>query len=292
MTAGFCGALSANHCAKLGFGTNAGPGVAGEFFALRDRVDQGHSAVCGNAMMSERTDETAETLEFEIDESSPEDLAIRGAQLLADSQASHVNPTIHVVDDDDEMCCVMVGMIRRTGLNVVAYTSANEFLNQYAPGSPGCLITDLRMPGIDGLSLVRRLKEASATLPVIVVTGSGDIQAAVQAMRLSAVDVLLKPFDSDLLCTRVRQSLELDATRREDMYRRTAARRLLERLSDREREMLQFIVDGMDNRQIALRTQTSERAIEAHRARIAKKLLARNDFDIARVTIVGNAADV
>jgi FixJ family two-component response regulator len=219
------------------------------------------------------------------------DLAARGAQLLADSRAGH-SPVIHVVDDDDEMRLIIVGMIRRAGLNVVAYASANEFLTQFAPGSPGCLVTDLQMPGIDGLSLVRRLKEASATLPVIVVTGSGDIQAAVQAMRLSAVDVLLKPFHPDVLCARVHQSLELDATRREVLNRRNAARQLLDRLTDREREMLQFIVDGLDNRQIALRTQTTERAIEAHRERISKKLLARNDFDLARVTMVGGGLDV
>jgi len=241
--------------------------------------------------MSQHIVEMATNSETAIDHSLHEDLVIRGAQLLADSMASHASPTIHVVDDDDEMCSVIVSMVRRAGLNVVAYTSAGEFLKQYVPGSPGCLITDLRMPGIDGLSLVRRLKEASESLPVIVVTGSGDIEAAVQAMRLSAVDVLLKPFDSELLRTRVHQSLELDAGRREESNRRSAARRLLERLSDREREMLQFIVDGLDNRQIALRTQTSERAIEAHRARIAKKLMARNDFDVARVTIVGSALD-
>jgi len=226
---------------------------------------------------------------------SPEnrsELATRGAQLLIDSGPEgeqQVQETVYVVDDDADMRDLIVGMLRRAGWQVQAFGSANEFLTSYIPGSPGCLITDLRMPGIDGLSLVRRLKEASATLPVVVVTGSGDIQAAVQAMRLSAVDVLLKPFDADVLCARVHQSLELDASRRESMQRRDAARKLLARLTDRERELLQYIVDGLDNRQIALRIRTSERAIEAHRDRIAKKLLARNEYDIARVTQVGNA---
>jgi len=218
-------------------------------------------------------------------------LVERGAQLLLDSAADEQS-TVYVVDDDADMRQVIVGMFRRAGLNVLGFGSANEFLTTYVPGSPGCLVTDLRMPGIDGLSLVRRLKEGSATLPVIVVTGSGDIQAAVQAMRLAAVDVLLKPFDADVLCARVHQSLEMDAAQRKSLTRRNAARALLDRLTERERDILQFIVDGLDNRQIALRTQTSERAIDSHRARIAKKLLARNDYDVARITMVGNAADL
>lgn len=220
-------------------------------------------------------------------------LAERGAQLLsASADVSVVGHTVFVVDDDEGMREVIVGMIRRAGLAVRSFESADAFLAQFVPETPGCLITDLRMPGTDGLSLVRKLKDASATLPVVVVTGSGDMQAAVQAMHLSAVDVLPKPFDAERLCARVRQSLELDSSRREALRRRHAARALLNRLTPREREILQMIVDGLDNRQIALRTRTSERAIEAHRERIAKTLLARNDFEVARVTLAGEPPEL
>jgi two-component system response regulator FixJ len=219
-------------------------------------------------------------------------LSERGAELLcASTDAAGVGETVYVVDDDGALREVIAGMLQRAGLAAQSFESADAFLAQYVPGSPGCLITDLRMPGIDGLSLVRRLKDASATLPVIVVTGSGDMHAAVEAMHLSAVDVLPKPFDAERLCARVRQSLELDSSRREELRRRNAARALLNRLTPREREILQLIVDGLDNRQIALRTQTSERAVEAHRARIAKTLLARNDFELVRVTLAGAVAD-
>lgn len=208
-----------------------------------------------------------------------------GAQLLSDRDLDgNRDDTVHIVDDDPATRRIIVDMISCINVRTQAYGSASEFLATFISGSPGCLVTDLRMPGIDGLSLVRQLKQAAETLPVIIVTGSGDIRSAVEAMHLSAVDVLLKPFDGEVLCDRIRQSLSLDATRRQLTERRNAARALLSRLSDREQEILQFIVDGLNNRQIALRTRTAERTVEAHRARIARKLLARNDFDVARVT--------
>ena len=209
----------------------------------------------------------------------------RGAQLLSDRDLDDSrDDTVHIVDDDPATRRIILDMISCINARTRAYGSAAEFLETYISGSPGCLVTDLRMPGIDGLTLVRQLKQAAETLPVIIVTGSGDIRAAVEAMHLSAVDVLLKPFDGAVLCDRIRQSLSLDATRRQLTERRNAARALLSRLSDREQEILQLIVDGLNNRQIALRTRTAERTVETHRARIAKKLLARNDFDVARVT--------
>jgi two-component system, LuxR family, response regulator FixJ len=215
-------------------------------------------------------------------------LAERGAQLLSDCAIdANREETIHIVDDDADTRQIIVGMIAEVGVRAETYASAADFLATYVSGSPGCLVTDLRMPEIDGLSLVRRLKQTAESLPVIVVTGSGDIRSAVEAMHLSAVDVLLKPFERLILCDRIRHSLALDATRRRLIERRTTARSLLSRLTDRELEVLELIVDGLSNRQIALRTRASERTIEAHRGRIAKKLLARNDFEIARVTLNG-----
>jgi two-component system, LuxR family, response regulator FixJ len=192
--------------------------------------------------------------------------------------------TIHVVDDDAAIRDSLRMLLEAAGLAVRTYPSAPLFLDAVG-GILGCVLTDVRMPGMDGLELQRRLNERGLRLPVIVMTGQGDIPVAVRAMKAGAVDFLEKPFSDEALLGAVRRALA-EGERREALeHQADEAQRRLAALTAREREVLDLLVDGLSTKAIANELGASPRTIEVHRARVFEKLHARSLPELVRLAI-------
>ena len=185
-------------------------------------------------------------------------------------------PTVFIVDDDDAVRRFLTGLIRSIDLKVEAYASAQDFLDAYQPGRPGCLLLDVRMPGMSGLELQRELAERAIALQVVILTGHGNVPVAVQAMKAGAVDFIEKPFNNELLLDRIQravaQSLRSDSAReaRDETVRR------LDTLTPRERQVFELVVGGETNKSIAHGLAISEKTVEIHRARVMRKMRARS----------------
>jgi FixJ family two-component response regulator len=183
---------------------------------------------------------------------------------------------VFIVDDDDAVRRFLSGLIQSIKVRVSAHASAQDFLDAYEPGCPGCLLLDVRMPGMSGLELQRELAERSINLPVIILTGHGDVPVAVQAMKAGAVDFIEKPFNNELLLDRIQmavvQSVRAESVRaeRNEMLKR------LELLTLRERQVFDLVVAGEVNKVIAHRLTISEKTVEIHRANVMRKMDARS----------------
>lgn len=184
---------------------------------------------------------------------------------------AHAAPTVFVVDDDAAVRESLSLLIRSMGLEVQTFDTAQAFLDGCAPERPGCLVLDIRMPGMSGLDLQDRLGEHGITLPVIFITGHGDVAMAVRAMKHGALDFIEKPFNDQQLLDRVNQAIELDRVSREARDAREADSARLALLSPREREVMERIVRGEANKVVALELGLSERTVEIHRAKVMAK---------------------
>lgn len=190
--------------------------------------------------------------------------------------------TIHIVDDDDSMRDSLVALLGDAGYETCAYASAEAFLGRGAFNS-GCVVSDIRMPGMDGLTLLKKLRADGRELPLILITGHGDIPLAVAAMKAGVVDFLEKPFEAEALLAAVEAGLRRElhpSSQREDSE---AARRRLEALTAREREVLERLVAGESNKEAALTLGVSHRTVEFHRAHIIKKTGAKGLPDLVRL---------
>lgn len=199
-----------------------------------------------------------------------------------------ISAVIHLIDDDDGVRQSLTFSLTAAGLAVRAYDSAVAFLEALPSLQPGCLVSDIRMPGIDGLELQRRLKALRINLPVIIMTGHGDIRLAVEAMKSGAVDFIEKPFDDDVLLSAIRVALDrYDKTRnREADVAQIRAK--LESLSTREREVLKGLLAGHPNKTIAYDLKLSARTVEVHRANVMTKMGAGSLSDLVRMTLVAD----
>ncbi len=192
--------------------------------------------------------------------------------------------TVYVVDDDYDVRESLCMLLRSLGMRAAAFASAGEFLGAAGPDPEGCLVADVRMPGMSGLELQQELARRGIPLPVIVITGHGDVPTAVTAMKGGAVDFLQKPFSDQALLDRVHGALRLYAAGR---ARRALAEELSARLAGltpREREVLQRVAAGKPNKIIARELGLSTRTVEIHRARVMKKMRARSLADLVRMT--------
>jgi two-component system, LuxR family, response regulator FixJ len=189
----------------------------------------------------------------------------------------------HIVDDDETVRASLVYLISAAGVPARSHASATEFLAIAGDLENGCLITDLRMPDMSGLELLKRLRAAGHTIPIIFVTGHGDIQAAVEAMRAGAVDFLEKPFSAEAILTSI--ALARDAHRQllDDEQKKTQAQRLIEVLSARERQVLSGVLSGMPNKIIAHNLGLSPRTVEVYRASLMAKAQAKNLAQLVRM---------
>jgi two-component system, LuxR family, response regulator FixJ len=191
---------------------------------------------------------------------------------------------VYVVDDDDAVRDSLGFLLKSVGLPISRHVSAQEFLAAYT-GKPGCLLLDICMPGMSGLELQRHLNVRGVMIPVVFITGRGDIPMAVEAMRHGAFDFLEKPFNDQDLIDRVRHALEEDAGNRLRLSETNRIPRRLEALTAREREVLQLVSTGKLNKVIAADLGVSRRTIEVHRARLMEKLGARSLAQLVRIVM-------
>jgi two-component system, LuxR family, response regulator FixJ len=195
-------------------------------------------------------------------------------------------PTVFIVDDEEAVGDSLCMLLRSVGLPARAYQDPRRFLDEYRPEQPGCLILDVRMPGVNGLEFQQELNRRNYTLPVIFITGHGDVPMAVEAMRAGALDFLQKPFNDDELIRRVQKALEQDAREREALRRHDEIRRSFAELTPREQEVAQCLVDGKANKVIAAELDISERTVELHRARVLQKMGVRSLAQLVQMMVV------
>ena len=184
--------------------------------------------------------------------------------------------TVFVVDDDPAVGDSIRLLLRSVGLPSTIFLSANEFLDAYDPERAGCLVLDVRMPGMSGLDLQARLQEMESTLPIIFVTAHGDVPMAVNAVKAGAVDFIQKPFRDQELLDKIQEALETDARIRAQRMDLVEIRGRLEALTPRETEVLGLVVEGQANKNIARTLGISQRTVEIHRARVMEKMQVRS----------------
>lgn len=194
-------------------------------------------------------------------------------------------PTIYIVDDDEGVRNSVRFLLRSVGLASHTLASANEFLDTYKPEHPGCLVLDVRMPGISGLELQQQLNLRGAIIPVIFITGHGDIPMAVEAMQHGAFDFLQKPFRDQDLIDRIQRALERDARNRAALAEHERIRASIDSLTPREREVFALMIRGKPNKVMAAELGVSQRTVEIHRARVMEKTGAASLAQLVRMAM-------
>jgi two-component system response regulator FixJ len=194
--------------------------------------------------------------------------------------------TVHVIDDDEGLRDSLTFLLRAAKIDVRSYSSATAFLEALPDLGASCIITDVRMPGLSGIDLLRRLKELKVTVPVIVITGHGDVTLAVEAMKIGAMDFLEKPFDDEVMLASVRLALRQQAGEAKRHTERAEIENRLKALSNRERDVLGGLVAGRANKQIAFDLGISPRTVEIYRANLMDKMQARSLSDLVRMALI------
>jgi FixJ family two-component response regulator len=192
-------------------------------------------------------------------------------------------PIVFVVDDDASAREGVVDLLQSAGLSVMAFGSAQEFLEGQRPDAPGCIVLDVRLPGTSGLEFQRILLEAGVLLPVIFITGHGDIAMSVMAMKSGAIEFLTKPFREQSLLDAVNAGIKGDCLRRKESKYISELRQRFELLTPREREVYAGVISGRPNKQIAAQLALSEMTVKVHRSHITKKMRATSIVDLVRM---------
>jgi two-component system response regulator FixJ len=200
-------------------------------------------------------------------------------------------PIVYVIDDDDAVRQSLEFLLKTAGVSVRGFDSAKAFLDVLPAIKSGCIITDVRMPEITGIDLLRHLKESGLDIPVIVITGHGDISLAVEAMKIGAVDFLEKPFDDDLLLAAVRSALNTEAGAARHKAEIADIHDKLAALSNRERQVLEGLVAGKANKVIAFDLGISPRTVEIYRANLMTKMSANSLSDLVRMAMTAGILD-
>jgi two-component system response regulator FixJ len=198
-----------------------------------------------------------------------------------------VEPTVFVVDDDTVFLEYLRALLKSVGLSAEVFTTAEEFLAQYAPARPGCLLLDVRMPGMSGLNLQEELAARRISLPVIIITGYPEWSTAVRALKTGAVDFIQKPIFSDqLLLERIRQAIETDRQTRDLETQRAEVAARIAQLTIRERQVMELVVAGKPNKLIAADLGLSPKTVEVHRANVMKKMEADSLAELVRLQLL------
>lgn len=190
---------------------------------------------------------------------------------------------VFVVDDDPSMCRSLDALLRSVNLDVQLFSSAQEFMSAKRPDVPGCLVLDVRLPGMSGLTFQEELAKIGVMLPVIFVTGHGDVPMTVRAMKAGAVEFLSKPFDDQVLLDAVHAAIERDRARRQQAAGLTALKARYDELTAREREVMKLVVAGRVNKQIADALGLSVVTVKVHRGQVMRKMLAKSVADLVRM---------
>ncbi len=193
--------------------------------------------------------------------------------------------TVFIIDDDREVREALQLLMESVGLRVVPFDSASAYLEQFDAARPGCIILDVRMPGMSGLELQALLLEKPLCPPIVIITGHGDVPMAVRAVQAGAVDFIQKPFNDQALLDSVHRALEHDSRQRGEASHMAEIRHKLSRLTPREREVLDLVVQGMRNKLIAAELSVSQSTVEAHRAKVMEKMEAKTLSDLMRMML-------
>ncbi len=193
--------------------------------------------------------------------------------------------TVFVVDDDDAVRESLAFLLKSVGLKVESFPSAQDFLKSYNPARAGCLVLDIRMPGMSGLELQEKLKQMESMLPIIFITGHGDVPMAVKAIKAGAADFVQKPFRDQELIDRIREVLEEDASARVEKLQKAEILKRIDSLTEREREVMEQVVDGKANKVVAIDLNVSQRTVEIHRANVMDKMKARSLAQLVRLVM-------
>lgn len=196
---------------------------------------------------------------------------------------TNTEPTIFIVDDDPSVRKSLSRLLSKIGLLTETFPTAQAFLDRGACNGPACLILDIRMPGLSGLDLQKELRRINRTLPIIFITGHGNVPLSVQAMKAGAVDFLEKPFEEQTLIDAVHKAIDVNRKALQDAAEIREVLARIDSLTGREREVLQLVVEGMLNKQIAAELGTTERTIKAHRAQVMKKMAADSVAKLVRM---------
>jgi RNA polymerase sigma factor (sigma-70 family) len=191
--------------------------------------------------------------------------------------------TVYIVDDDQAIRHAMELLMRSVGLDYEIFHSADDFLSNHSNDRAGCLVLDIRMPGLGGLELQEKLNDTGSTLPIIFITGHGDVPMAVEAMQKGAVDFIQKPIRDQELLDRVSEALTTDQQRRSAREEKAEVLSRIEKLTNRERQVLDLVVTGKPNKVIAYELGVSQRTVEIHRARVMEKMQAKSLADLVRM---------
>lgn len=199
-------------------------------------------------------------------------------------------PTVFIVDDDQAVARSLRWLIETVKVKVESFSSAQGFLDGYDSSKPGCLVLDVRMPGMSGLDLQERLSAQGVRVPIIFITGHGDVQMAVRAVQAGAFDFIKKPFNDQDMLDRIHKAIHFDAEQRGRSMQRAQLRSLFASLTPREREVLDLVVDGMSNKAIANSLGLSAKTVESHRAKVMEKMHVRSVVDLVKIAMQDHAA--
>jgi RNA polymerase sigma factor (sigma-70 family) len=190
---------------------------------------------------------------------------------------------VFVVDDDRSVREAITSLLASVGLRVETFATAHEFLRRPRTEAPACLVLDVRLPGLSGLDLQRELQQTGESMPIVFITGHGDVPMSVQAMKAGAVEFLLKPFRAQQLLDAIQQALERSAVERRRRMEQQELRQRYEALTPREREVMARVVSGLLNKQIAAELGASEVTVKVHRARVMRKMQAKSLAELVRI---------
>jgi FixJ family two-component response regulator len=193
------------------------------------------------------------------------------------------DPIVFVIDDDSSMREALVDLITSVGLSVEAFKSAQEFLQHRRPDAPACLVLDVRLPGLSGLDLQRELARTAAPIPIVFITGHGDIPMSVRAIKQGAVEFLAKPFREQDLLDAIRCALDMDRIARQERSIVVTLRQRYQSLTKREREVMRLVASGLLNKQIAGELGSSEVTVKMHRGQVMRKMKAQSVIELARM---------
>ncbi len=200
-------------------------------------------------------------------------------------ESKQATPTVFVVDDDEAVRQSVLYLLRSVGLAAEAYSSGNAFLASFDPDRPGCVVLDIRMPGLSGLELQGRLSAAGSLLPIIFVTGHADVPMAVEALQNGAFDFIQKPFRDQDLLERVNAAIDADHRHKREQHHHAGIAARHATLTERERQVMSHVVSGQPNKVIAYELGMSQRTVEIHRARVMDKMAAQSLAELVRMSM-------